>query len=426
MNNGFILEIPLQAEYVVQTLRDNGYEAYVVGGCVRDQLLQDSPQDWDVTTSADPDGIKRCFSGYRTIETGISHGTVGLFVDGMYIEVTSYRIDGVYSDNRRPDSVIFTGSLTEDLGRRDFTVNAMAYNRDKGLIDPFDGLSDIKASVVRSVNCAYERFNEDALRILRGLRFASQLSFLIEEKTSEAILGSTGLLKNLSAERIAKELEGIITGYSAKQILLEYKEVFLAVIPELSHLYSNGSLLAETLDTIMLLPPDPCMRYAVLLKAAAEAGEINKTGTSAVEGAEKTLKRLKYSRDTVSVITAMIQHLDSDIVPEKQSLKRSMNLLGPDCLKKMIQIKKARSYLLLREANEDCDRAIALIDGIISDGECYSLKQLAVNGDDLITEGIPPGERLGNTLSFLLEGVIAGRWDNTKEVLLDQTKQREE
>ena len=420
MGVDFIIDIPSEVLYIIELLQENSFEAYIVGGCLRDCIMSNTPKDWDVATSALPEEIKECFKEQRVIETGIAHGTITVVVNSFTVEVTTYRVDGVYSDNRHPDRVDFTKSITEDLSRRDFTINALAYNPSTGLVDPFNGIKDIKDNIIRCVGNANQRLKEDSLRILRALRFASILSFLIEENTSKAILSNKELLQNISKERISKELIGIVTGYSVKQILMEYKDIILEIIPELQYLYSNSEILKTTLNRIIVTPSDGIMRYAVLFTTIATNNLSEVVNEEELKKIKDILKGFKYSNDFIKAVLLLIEYSDINISLDRTQIKKYLSFLGVERFKQLVQIRRAWQ---LTDTKGDTvfiyDEIIQLIDEIEEGKECYSLERLAVNGNDLLELGFARGNKIGEILNQLLDMVIEERIVNEKEVLLE-------
>ena len=420
MGVDFIIDIPSEVLYIIELLQENSFEAYIVGGCLRDCIMSNTPKDWDVATSALPEEIKECFKEQRVIETGIAHGTITVVVNSFTVEVTTYRVDGVYSDNRHPDRVDFTKSITEDLSRRDFTINALAYNPSTGLVDPFNGIKDIKDNIIRCVGNTNQRLKEDSLRILRALRFASILSFLIEENTSKAILSNKELLQNISKERISKELIGIVTGYSVKQILMEYKDIILEIIPELQYLYSNSEILKTTLNRIIVTPSDGIMRYAVLFTTIATNNLSEVVNEEELKKIKDILKGFKYSNDFIKAVLLLIEYSDINISLDRTQIKKYLSFLGVERFKQLVQIRRAWQ---LTDTKGDTvfiyDEIIQLIDEIEEGKECYSLERLAVNGNDLLELGFARGNKIGEILNQLLDMVIEERIVNEKEVLLE-------
>ena len=267
------MDMPKNVDTAINLLQSAGFEAYAVGGCVRDSLLGKIPNDWDITTSAKPEDMKSVFADFHCIDTGIKHGTVTVVIDGEPLEITTFRLDGEYEDNRHPKSVTFTSNLSADLGRRDFTVNAMAYSKKTGTVDLFGGQNDLKNKIIRCVGDPDRRFNEDALRILRALRFASALDFEIEEKTAQSLLKNRALLGNISEERIAKELLKLVCGKGAKRILTDFAPVLFEILPELQPMYKNShdnphhcyDIYEHMLIAVESIDPEPTLRFAMLL-----------------------------------------------------------------------------------------------------------------------------------------------------------------
>lgn len=281
------MDMPKNVDTAINLLQSAGFEAYAVGGCVRDSLLGKIPNDWDITTSAKPEDMKSVFADFHCIDTGIKHGTVTVVIDGEPLEITTFRLDGEYEDNRHPKSVTFTADLGADLGRRDFTVNAMAYSKKTGTVDLFDGQNDLKNKIIRCVGDPDRRFNEDALRILRALRFASALDFEIEEKTAQSLLKNCALLGNISEERIAKELLKLVCGKGAKRILTDFAPVLFEILPELQPMYKNShdnphhcyDIYEHTLIAVESIDPEPTLRFAMLLHDCGKPAVKNSTKT---------------------------------------------------------------------------------------------------------------------------------------------------
>ena len=436
--------LPPQVEFALNKLNNVGYEAYIVGGCVRDILRGETPSDYDITTSAEPEQTKAVFSGERIVETGIKHGTVTLLKNGMPLEITTYRIDGDYTDNRRPNSVKFTETLTEDLARRDFTVNAMAYSPKTGVTDAFGGKEDLKNGIIRCVGDADRRFNEDALRIMRAIRFASVLDFEIEQKTKESIFKNKNLLKNISVERIAVELLKLLSGKNARKVILDYFEVLEVILPEISgmkgfdqksrwHVYD---ILNHTALAVEKSPEAPVLRLAALLHDCGKVDSftVDERGVGhfyghpevSYEKAKTALARLKFDNATTAAVLTLIKYHDMPIEPTKPAVKKVLKLLGADLFFKLLDIKRADNLAQNLELTKDVLKTIDNIENIakeiIKNNECFCLKTLAVTGADLINIGIPTGKELGEKLEFLLDAVINERAENKKEELLKLLK----
>ncbi len=393
------IKMPEEAERALMILKSFGHEAYVVGGCVRDAILGSVPSDWDITTSALPDEILSCFIGYRTIDTGLKHGTVTVVINKMNIEITTYRIDGKYSDNRRPDEVTFTDKVSMDLMRRDFTMNSLAYNKE-GIVDLFGGIEDIKNKTVKCVGVPDERFQEDGLRILRAMRFAAVLGFAVEEKTRKSIHKNKSLLQNISYERINSEFNKTIRGINCREILSEYKDVVEVFIPEISELMDE--MWIDRLNSASLV--DNIILKLSLLFYGMDA--------------EQILRRMKSDNDTIKVVKLLTLNMNGEIDPEHKSVKRWLNKLGLENLKLLIHLKTAS--LKYSEAEiKDLRKAEALMDTIVKENQCYSLSTLAVKGTDLVAAGIPKGPRVGGILNEMLKKVMDDELENKKEDLLD-------
>lgn len=388
--------LPSSVLRAITDLNRAGFEAYVVGGCVRDTLMGKSPYDWDITTSALPDETLAVFSAYRTIHTGLQHGTVTVVIDELPLEITTYRIDGTYSDGRHPDSVAFTPSLTEDLRRRDFTINAMAYHPDLGLVDPFGGRKDLEHSVIRCVGDPMQRFTEDALRILRGLRFASALGFAIENATADAIHRLAPTLHAVSVERITSECKRLLCGNYATEILENFADVFAVFMPETANKIS-GVRLSD-------LPSVLRVRLAALFQAADMSGE----------QAADILRRLRLDTQTITDVNSLLTPLSKSVYTEDAYILRLLNRLGPELV---------WDYFALHNMDvATIQRTKALLDG----DACYKVSMLAIDGQDLMRFGMPSGPKIGQTLNRLLESVMDGVCDNTKSSLLDYLKEQKE
>ncbi len=374
-------------------LEEAGFEAYAVGGCVRDSLLGKTPYDWDVCTSAKPEQTMAVFEDYRTVPTGIKHGTVTVIIDKP-IEITTFRVDGEYLDNRRPEKVSFTAELKEDVCRRDFTVNAMAVNRAGEITDFCGGMADLERKLIRCVGEPQKRFDEDALRIMRALRFAATLGFEIEEKTAQAIIEKKNLLKNIAAERITAELSKLISG-SCGKILAEYAEVFDVFMPEIK-ITEGIAFQVEAAKN------DLVIRLAVLMQ---EQDFVS---------AQMLLKSLRFSNSIIKSVTEIIMNKEAALVPEKPCVKRLMNRVGVDGAKKTVSFKAALGMARSEEI-------IALIDEIENNKECYTLSRLAVKGCDLAAIGVAD-RQIGKVLHELLECVISDKAENEKATLLSQAE----
>lgn len=433
------IRLPDKVDKIIKALCGAGYEAYAVGGCTRDSIMGLEPEDWDVTTSALPQQVKEVFGGYRVVETGIKHGTVTVIADGMPIEITTYRIDGEYADNRHPSEVRFTRTLREDLSRRDFTMNAICFNPESGITDEFGGISDIQKKCVRCIGEPSERFNEDALRILRALRFASVLGFKIEKRTAEAIHLCRQLLKNIAAERISAEFNKLIIGDGAGEVLLEYRDVFAVFIPEIEPMFDFDQrnyhhyldVWRHTVKVIENSEANKVSRLAALFHDIGKPAvfTLDENGVGHFKGhakqseltARNVLNRLRCDGATISEVCSLVLHHDDDITPSRPLLKRWLGRYGETGLRRLIDLKRADN---LAQSEEWRDRLTTLaecekiIDEIIAEGECFSLKSLAVNGRDLMALGIPAGAHIGEILNELLSAVLDGKLENEKDALL--------
>ncbi len=440
MERNMVINLPEKVKYIIDRITAAGYEAYAVGGCIRDSILGREPNDWDITTSARPEQIKALFN--RTVDTGIAHGTVTVMLDREGYEVTTYRIDGEYEDHRHPREVKFTSRLVEDLQRRDFTVNAMAYNETAGLVDAFDGLGDIRRGVIRCVGCARERFTEDALRILRALRFSAQLGYTIEEETRQAIRDLAPDLAAISAERIAAELVKLLVSPHPDYLRQAYDMGVTAVIlPELDrcmetpqnhphHCYTVGEHILHSLEGV---PAVKDMRLAMLLHDIGKPWtlETDAEGTTHFHGhpavsaemSEEILRRLKFDNDTIATVRRLVEFHDygNNVKPTPVVVRRAMNRIGRDIFARLLIVKRAdigaQSAYRRREKLELVDAWDRVYRGIEAKGQCVSMKDLAVGGRDLIAAGYEPGPRLGAMLQQMLEHVLEVPEDNTREKL---------
>ncbi len=439
------ITLPKNVEYVLNSLNSNNYDAYVVGGCVRDSIIGLTPQDWDITTEATPSEIMSCFSNHKLLKTGIKHGTVGVIIDNSVYEITTYRIDGDYVDNRHPESVTFSKNLENDLSRRDFTVNAMAYNPQKGLIDIYGGMNDLKYKAIRCVGDPDKRFQEDALRILRGLRFASTYDFTIEVNTSDAIFNNRMLLNNISEERISSEFNKLLCGESAQYILNRFKKVIAVFIPEIEVMFNfdqnnphhNKSLWKHTTSSINKIEPNLLLRLTMFFhdigkpmaqKVDKETGYSHYLGHNkfSVAIAESVMKRLKYSNELIDSVKTLVLFHDVRYSNNKKQIKRLMSKIGQENFNLLLKVQKAdilsQSNYKREEKLNQLTLAEVSYNQIISDNECFTLKDLAINGHDLIHLGITKGENIGKTLKNLLINVIDGNLKNEKEILILEAK----
>ncbi len=443
------IELPEKAKYIIDTITQAGYEAYIVGGCVRDAILGREPQDWDITTSARPEQVKELFR--RTIDTGIQHGTVTVMLDKEGFEVTTYRIDGKYEDSRHPKEVTFTPNLVEDLKRRDFTINAMAYNEETGLIDIFGGIQDMQQKMIRCVGDARARFGEDALRMMRAIRFSAQLGYTIEEETKEAISELAPNLKNISAERIQVELVKLLVSPNPHYLRVAYETGVTAVIlPEFDkamktpqkhphHQYNVGE---HTLHSLQAVGADKILRLSMLFHdigkpdtLTVDEKGITHFHTHAAVGEDITkaiLKRLKFDNDTVDTVSKVVRFHDygNGVDPDMRIVRRAIHKVGEDIFPLLFPVKyadlMAQSEYMRQEKLDRLEKWKMLYRQIVEQSQCVSLKTMAVTGKDLIAEGMKPGKRMGTLLNTLLELVLENPQNNTKEFLLTEAKKHME
>lgn len=430
--------LPEDVQKIVNRLYDHGYEAYAVGGCVRDMILGRVPEDWDITTSAMPEETKELFQ--RTFDTGIEHGTITVLLNGVGYEVTTYRIDGKYEDSRHPSEVAFTRNLKEDLLRRDFTMNAMAYNEREGLVDIFGGVKDIKEKRICCVGDARARLKEDALRILRGIRFSAQLGFEIEEETKQGIRELAENLAFISGERIQVEMIKLLVSPHPEYIELAYELGITAVIfPEwdammgteqenIHHCYNVGT---HTLEALKHTPSNKWVRIATLLHDVAKPRCKTITEGNAhfyghdIEGeqvSKRILRRWKFDNETIKIVSKLVRYHDYRMEATPRNVRKAMNLIGADLFPMYLEIKYAdamgQSLYKREEKLKNIEDIRHCYEEILRKEECVSLKQLAITGNDLITVGVKQGKEIGELLQQLLMIVIEEPEKNTKEYLL--------
>ena len=440
------IEMPEKVERILQVLHENGYEAYAVGGCVRDSVLGRIPSDWDVTTSASPLQVKELFP--RTIDTGIQHGTVTVMDGKDGFEVTTYRIDGVYEDCRHPKEVIFTSNLTEDLKRRDFTINAMAYSHESGIVDEFGGLEDLKNGVIRCVGNPRDRFSEDALRMMRAVRFAAQLGFELSEDVKEAIREMADALDFVSAERIQVELVKLITSPNPHWFRLAYECGITSVImPEFDrimvqrqhnphHAYTTGG---HTLLALQNIPNDKVLRLTMLFHdmgkpdvfTTDENGKDHFRGHAAYSEkvARMILKRLKFDNDTLNAVCTLVKNHSWYPELSGKGVRFCAYQIGPELFEQFLKVKRADILAhhpqVIEQKLNYLDEVIHIWEDVKLHQDCLSLKELAVTGKDLIAMGMQPGPGLGQVLQKLLEDVLEFPEHNTREYLLETVHRME-
>jgi len=437
------MNLPTDVKFIIDTLTEAGYEAYAVGGCVRDTILGREPDDWDITTSARPMEIKQLF--HPTIDTGIQHGTVTVLRGKVGYEVTTYRIDGVYEDNRHPKEVTFTASLDEDLLRRDFTINAMAYNDTEGLIDMYGGLEDIKGGIIRCVGIAEERFKEDALRMMRAVRFSAQLGYEIEEKTAAAIVKLHGNLVNISAERINTELTKLLISDHPDYLRKAYEIGITAVVlPEFDecmkseqihkhHCYSVGE---HILHSLCHVENDRVLRYTMLFHDIGKPsciswGKDNQNhfyGHSAVSSkmAHEIMKRLRFDNDALGKIESLVLNHDRKINTDSKAVRKAMNSIGTELFPLLLLVKEADIYAqsdyLRKEKLDELAKLWSIYDEVINLKECVTLKEMKLSGKDLIEMGVKSGPEIGRILEILLSRVIEDPSLNERERLIKEAE----
>lgn len=439
-----MIDAPISVMKILETLEQAGFEAYAVGGCVRDSLLGRNPSDWDITTSARPEQVKALFS--HTIDTGIQHGTVTVMLEHVGYEVTTYRIDGEYEDSRHPKEVIFTPLLTEDLKRRDFTINAMAWNPRAGIIDEFGGMEDLDEGIIRCVGSPEERFSEDALRMMRAVRFSAQLGYEIEPATKAAIRKLAPNLKHVSAERIQVELVKLVESMHPDYLRVAYETgITKVVLPEFDrcmeteqhnphHCYTVGE---HILHSMLAISSNRYLRLAMLLHdiAKPEKKRTDEQGIdhfhghqeASAEMAKTILRRLKFDNETIRIVSKLISFHDYRFPAERRSVRRAVWKVGEDIFPMLLQVKAAdtmaQSLFEREEKLEWIARVGELYQEILKDKECLSLKDLAVTGRDLIQAGCAPGPELGRILNEMLQDVLEHPEHNTKEYLLQFPQQ---
>ena len=457
-----IIQMPEDVKYILEKLNTSGYEAYAVGGCVRDSILGRNPDDWDITTSAKPEETKALFP--KTIDTGIQHGTVTVMRNHVGYEVTTYRIDGEYEDSRHPKEVIFTSDLLEDLKRRDFTINAMAYNhledsdlnigidvgknrnsfdsQKSGLVDAFGGMEDIENKIIRCVGNPIHRFEEDALRMMRAVRFSAQLGYEIEEETKKAICVLAGNLANISAERIQVELVKLLVSNHPDYLRTAYETGMTKVFfPEFDkimetkqnnphHKYSVGE---HTLHSLEHVRADKVLRLSMLLHDIAKPETIQ-TGEDGVdhfyghpdkgeEMARQILRRLRFDNDTIGKVCKLVKYHDRKLSLKPEKLRKAIVGIGPELFPFLLEVKEADMLAQSDYKREEKEQELADIrkvyNKILEAEDCLTLKDLALSGKDLIAQGMRPGKELGETLQKLFDYVLENPQKNNREDLLE-------
>ena len=440
------IRLPEDVAALLAMLRDAGYPAYTVGGCVRDALLGIVPHDWDICTSALPEQMQQVFRNLHTVETGLKHGTLTVVVNHVPYEITTFRVDGEYTDHRHPDSVSFVDNIAEDLSRRDFTVNAMAWSPDSGLVDLFGGREDLSAGIIRCVGDPALRFDEDALRVLRALRFASVYDFEIDPATDAAARKLAPSLHGVAGERIREELMKLLCGKGVGRILRAYPDILSEIIPEIRPMigydqknhHHSYDLWEHTVRAVENIPPEADLRLAMLLhdtgkplvRTMDEHGEGHYRGHQAAsaEIAERAAEALRLDNATRDRVLLMVRYHDiplrtetGEINLDRSFLLRKLNRFGETDLRALIRIHRADRIATGYSSPEREDRRMKqrldALDALLAEKPCFTLKDLAVNGRDLQSAGLR-GKEIGDTLQRLLEGVMDGKLENTRDALL--------
>ncbi len=439
-----MVTMPAGAAFVLQRLRENGFQGYVVGGCVRDSLLGRAPKDWDICTDALPEEMQRVFRDQHVIETGLKHGTLTVMYDHEPYEVTTFRVDGEYTDHRHPDEVRFVKNVVDDLARRDFTVNAMAWSPQSGLVDAFGGQEDLRAGVISCVGEADRRFGEDALRIMRALRFASVYGFDIEAETAAAVHRLKDTLRDVAAERIRVELAKLLCGQGAGKMLREYADVFFAILPQLAPMhgfdqrtpYHAYDVWEHTVRAVENAPSTETLRLTLLLHDAGKpaAFTVDEQGVGHAHGhhrlsaeiAAEVLAYLRLDNATRDRILMLVEHHDWPLSTERTLLKRRLNRLGEEALYQLIEVQRADALGKGTEAPADVEARTETLrqalTALLAERPCVTLRDMAVNGRDLMAEGIAHGKQLGETLNWLLTEVLNERLPNEREALLSAAR----
>lgn len=440
-----MITLPTHAARAIAQLEDAGYETWAVGGCVRDSLRGAEPHDWDLCTAAKPDQMQAVFAGERVLETGLKHGTLTVLTDGGPLEITSFRMDCGYTDGRHPDGVRFVTDVAADLARRDFTVGAMAWHPERGLCDPFGGLDDLENGVLRAVGDPDARFTEDALRILRGVRFASQLGFAIEPETAAAMRRQVGRLVSVAAERVREELTGMLCGRFAQRALMAYPDIIIAALPELTpmvgceqqnphHLYTVWEHSARAVGQV---PAEPGLRWAMLLhdcgkpacKTVDEKGVGHFYGHPQVsrEIAEQLTRRLRFSGEQTARILLLVEQHDRPLGDNDKLVRRRLVQIGEARFRDLLAIKKGDAVGQGTHPDNVAElfETERRLNAVLAQDACLSLRQLAVDGNDMTALGLH-GPAVGEMLHALLDAVVDGALDNTRPALLADARARME
>ncbi|KXZ39652.1 tRNA nucleotidyltransferase (CCA-adding enzyme) [Alkalithermobacter thermoalcaliphilus JW-YL-7 = DSM 7308] len=416
------IQIPKEVDYIIRKIENHGYEAFIVGGCVRDSLLGKIPSDFDITTNANPQTILKIFQDDYAIPTGLKYGTITVVINNQSFEITTYRIEGDYSDNRRPDNIEYTNSLIEDLKRRDFTINAMAYNKTIGLVDKFDGKIDLDKKIIKTVGNPDERFKEDALRMLRAIRFSAQLNFNIHKDTKGAIKKNSALIKDISKERIKVEIDKILLSNNPEKIYLMHNLNLLKYISLNLDKYIQDPISKNALKSLKYIDKTLHLRLAALLCDIIQLDEFKE---NSLEICVQILKYLRYDKFTIQKLKAIMPFINIKIYKTKPDIKKLLNKLGKDNFKDLLKIKWARcisqNIVNSGEKTKDIYEIKQIFDQIISNKECFTVKDLDINGKDIISLGCKEGQKVGIILNKLLDLVIQDPSLNNREHLLDIT-----
>lgn len=436
-------KLPAGAEFVLRRLHEAGYQAYVVGGCVRDTLLGKAPKDWDVCTNALPQQMQQVFADCHVIETGLQHGTLTVMYHHEPFEVTTFRVDGEYTDHRHPDEVIFVADVRDDLSRRDFTVNAMAWSPETGVVDAFGGQEDLERRLIRCVGEPEKRFGEDALRIMRALRFASVYGFAIDPATDAAIHALKHTLKDVAAERIRVELTKLLCGDGAGEILRKYRDVIFTLFPALAAMDSFDQrtphhlwdVWEHTVRAVEAVSAVEALRLAMLLHDSGKiaAFSVDELGVGHAYGheeqsvriAEKVLADLRMDNATRDRVLLLIGSHGWPVTPERRLLKRRLNQLGEEALRQLIEVKRADALATGTKdpAAVESHRAetLSALDALLAEKPCVTLREMAVNGRDMMALGAK-GRTVGETLQWLLEQVLDDALPNERNALLEAAR----
>ncbi|MBE6601388.1 MAG: HD domain-containing protein [Ruminococcaceae bacterium] len=438
------MDLPMPVEKAIRRLEAHGYTAWAVGGCVRDSLLSRVPNDWDITTSARPEETAACFSDCRTLDVGIKHGTLTVIMDGMPLEITTYRDDGEYADHRHPVAVTFSGRVQDDLARRDFTVNAMAYHPERGLLDLYEGQTALCERTIACVGDAEKRFSEDGLRILRAIRFAAVLDFTVDPSTARAIHDQKELLHYIAAERIREEFCKLLMGIGAVRILREFRDVIAVFMPEIAPTfdflqnsrYHCYDVYEHSLRALQESNADLITRLAIYLHDVgkphtytedAEGGHFKGHGAVSTQLARDVLQRLRFDNATISAVVQLVDYHDRDFPAEERAVKRLMCKMSDENILRLMEVQRCDRLAHAAPYNEPKPSVWEiprLVRRLRAEDACLSLKSLAVTGTDLLTLGYPAGKKLGEMLAELLERVIDGELPNEREALLSYAEKR--